>query len=380
MMQFSEEFLSNAVFHDQALSFNPIADEKMADRSAVKTGAMVQPNGDIFFRIFAPASKTVMIQVANRDVTLVKNETGFFEGTLPYDPGFTGPYKADVYFDGQLLIYPYMQIHWLGHRARNVVEIPDEALEFSYIRDVPHGAISRELYWSKELGRWQRCVVYTPPGYMTGTEKYPVLYLQHGNSENEYVWEFTGRIGHIADNLLAEGKMKPMIIVMNDSMVQYRPLPPGPPRDPAFIDSLTGSCIPYIDSHYRVISDRRSRAIAGTSLGSFHSLYLTMTRPDLFSSCGVLSGEMERIPADKPTCTDKLCDPEYVKANYDLIYRTLGDQESDLEKFLNEEEIIKRSGTYDLPCYQSRIYEGQGHFFSCWRMAIRDYLCMLFRW
>ncbi len=379
-MEFSKEFLQNGIFTEQALKFNPLDPERIPGLEPQNTGAEILSDGSVHFRIHAPESKSVLIRCDGRELPLIKGENGMFEGVLPYDPAHCGPLLVDVVFDGQVLVYPRMQIHWNMHKPRNFVEFPDPGLEFCHIKDVPHGAMCREIYWSKELGRWQRCLVYTPPGYMRGTESYPVLYLQHGNSEDETVWEHTGRIAHIMDNLLAEGKAVPMLIVLNDSMVRYRPLPPGPPRDPAFFDSLLGSCIPHIEQNYRALSDRRRRSIAGTSLGSYHALYLTMNHPEVFSSCGILSGEIELRPIDKETCTDKICDREFVEKSFDLIYRTLGEKEDDLQKFLAEEEMLKEAGTYDLACYRSKVYPGQGHLFGCWRRAVYDYLQMLFRW
>ena len=381
MTHFDEKLLSNEVFYDQPLNFLPINPEDISRDRREKTGAEILENGDIRFHIYAPASKTVIVRFGrDREFSLEKDTEGFFNGVLSYDPMLAGPVLTDLAFDGQVLIYPYMMIDWGGFRPRNYLEIPDHGLEFSYMQKIPHGAISREYYYAEPLQRHLRCMVYTPPGYMNGSDSYPVLYLDHGNSENDTVWESTGKIGNIADALIAEGKMKPMIIVMNNSMLYYKELPPGPPRDPAFFDCLLECCIPYIESRYRVIRNRRSRSVAGTSLGSFHSLWLAMNHPEDFSSCGILSGEVECIPADHDSCTVPICNPEYVRKNFDLIYRTLGDQEGDLQKFLKEEEMLKAAGTFALPMYKSHIYENCGHNFSCWRRAVRDYLTMLFRW
>ena len=193
-VKFSKEFLSNKVFQDQALNFDP--PRPMGARRGDPTGkpldlgALVQPNGDILFRIDASNAKNVTLKFGLvRELILTKRDDGIFEGLLPYDDNNTGPMSVDVYVDGMLFLYPFMPISWSRMRPCNFIEVPDKEMEFMFIKDVPHGGMGREIYWVDALKSWERCMVYTPPGYMKSTREYPVLYLQHGGGENETSWD-----------------------------------------------------------------------------------------------------------------------------------------------------------------------------------------------
>ncbi len=389
-MNFDANFLGNCVYNDQAIMFNPLLPEggKMdkSDLTAPRTGALVQPNGDILFRIYAPNAATVEVAVQGphpvpHGCTLTKGEDGMFEGIYPYEAEYAGPHSIDIIVDGAVLIYPHIPIMWHRNKPVNFIEVPDPEATFININKVPHGAISREIYWSESFGTWQRCMVYTPPGYQKSGEDYPVLYLQHGSTENETCWEYNGRVGYIMDNLIAEGKCLPFIIVMNDGMARTpADLEPGAYKFEGFERSLIESCIPYIDATYRTKSDKWHRAFAGLSMGASQALHFGIRHPEVFGAFAMFSAPLHR-PGNEPYLLEKVMDAKFMEENYKLFMRTVGDCETmQYKSFVEYEEKLKECGTGLLPLYHSAVYHNQYHEFGCWRRAIRDFAQLAFRW
>lgn len=390
-MEFSKEFLDNTVYVDAPLVYNPILPEKSGqgpDASPLKpTGAITQSNGDILFRIYAPDAKTVRIEVGQADMNpdrvrnLVKTDDGYFEDVYPYDPAYVGPHVVNIFLDGTLVLYPYIGISWSSDRPVNLIEVPDPDTTFINVNNVPHGAISREIYWSEALGRWQRCKVYTPPEYQKTDERYPVLYLQHGATENENCWEFNGRVGYIMDNLLAEGKCRPFIIVMNDGMAKTEAdTMPGAYKYGSFESSLLYSCIPFIDNTYRTIPDREHRALAGLSMGSSMAMHFGMRHPEFFAFLGMFSSPL-RFKGNQEAAIERLKDREFLEQqNFRLIFRSVGDSEPmQYEHFQKDEAVLEENGVSSLPFYHTKIYPGQNHEWGCWRRAFYDFAQMVFR-
>ncbi len=385
-MSFSEEFLANSVYKDQPLMFNPLLSEKTNGMKGeeLHTGALVQENGDIVFRIYAPKAKTVEVVIRGqsserRVCSLICGDDGVFEGVYPYDSTYCGPHSVDVLVDGMCFIYPYLPIMWHRNRPVNFIEVPDPETVYIHINHVPHGAFTREIYWSETLNSWQRAVVYTPPGYQKNTEEYPVLYLLHGATENETCWEYNGRVGYIMDNLIAEGKVNPFVIVMNDGMVRFPDdVNPAGTGYGAYEGSLLGSCIPYIEKTYRVKTDKWNRAIAGLSMGSMQSLLFGINHPELFGYIGLFSGSLSREGID-PKLLEKTFDCQYIKEHYRVFFRTVGSAEGQLEKFREETELCKENGIFALPAYHEKIYQDQTHEWGAWRRSIYDFAQMIFK-
>jgi len=173
-----------------------------------------------------------------------------------------------------------------------MIEIPDDQLSFYLPKDVPHGEVRQHFYYSKTTKTTRKCLVYTPPGYDKNVqEKYPVLYLQHGAGESELGWTMQGKVNFIMDNLIAEGKAKPFIIVMDNG---YAPRPgaenqfnPGG-NDNLFADLVTKELIPMIDAGYRTLSDQKNRAIAGLSMGAMQAVHIGFDHPELFGTVASL--------------------------------------------------------------------------------------------
>lgn len=381
--EFSKEFLSNKVFSDLALDFDP-PNPPQINGKPIEAGAFVQSNGDISFRIYAPKAKDVTLRfglVRDGQFILTKQENGVFEGLLPYDENHTGPMNVDVYVDSMIFLDPYIPIHWSAGRPHNLVEVPDAELEFMFVEDVPHGVVSRHIYWTDVLKSWERCVVYTPPGYMKSNKEYPVLYLLHGMGENETVWQYCGKVAYILDNLIAEGKAEPLIIVMNNGMVRYSYTANGV-IDEAFERILTESCIPSFDKNYRVKTGKWNRAIAGLSMGSYQSCDIGFRHPELFGSIGTFTASMThetlRMSYERPYPA-VMRYPEQFARNYKVYFRSTTPVEDHFDYFVADDEICANAGIDKLPSYHRIVYPKRTTKWNSWRMGLRDYAQLIFR-
>ena len=250
----------------------------------------------------------------------------------------------------------------------STIEIPSPQDDYYLMRDVPHGDVREHWFFSKVEGKWRRAYVYTPPGYDTNPDRYyPVLYLQHGAGENETEWTHTGFAAVIADNFIADGRMEPMLIVMNNDFV-YRP---GDGRGRlALADDWAGNfeemffneALPDIESHYRIIPDAQHRAMAGLSLGGMLTGTVGVRNSDRFGWLGIFSGGV-------------VSNPEQLrKGTVRLVFETCGSEESP-ERILKNVEELKGLG-FDARSYVS---PGTAHEWQTWRRSLHEFLPLLFR-
>lgn len=259
-----------------------------------------------------------------------------------------------------------------GFRTINFLEMPEEDFEEYRIRQVPHGAVHLNYYQSKETGLTKLCYVYTPASYDECPDKrYPVLYLQHGGGENETGWIWQGKLNNIADNLIAKGQMKEMIIVMNtgyafpESGEWHHSLT-------AFIDELPSSCVPFIDQTYRTIADKDSRAMAGLSMGGFQTQKVTFAHPELFAWAGLFSSILS-IKDEDGDYSDILLNPEEFGKRFKLLFVSCGLQEGFYEGLKATEEQIKAAGV-PLETFHAYGY----HDWTFWRHCLNEFLRKLF--
>ncbi|MDO8632046.1 MAG: alpha/beta hydrolase-fold protein, partial [Phycisphaerales bacterium] len=183
------------------------------------------------------------------------------------------------------------------NRLRPAGHFPAEGAQCTAKDGAPHGEVRSRWYHSKITGKWRRAHVYTPADYdQRPTVRYPVLYLQHGAGENDRGWIEQGRAQFILDNLIAAGKAKPMIVVVDTG---YAARPGGAPGTPAartagptsaFEEVMLDELIPTIDASYRTLADREHRAMAGLSMGSMQTLQITLKNLDTFAWIGAMSG------------------------------------------------------------------------------------------
>lgn len=390
-MIFSQDFVSNKMFLDQALSFDRLSDIKVNEK-VIQTGAFPQVNGDVIIRIHLPNAKKVTAFVsdsrfASAEIELTTKDDrpeGVFEGILPYNERMTGLMNIRVKVDGTEQLIRDLPITWGGNRPINWIEVPDPDNEFLLIRDVPHGQFTRNIFWAQPMNNWENCYVYTPPGYFKTNDEYPVLYLLHGGGENELCWEYKGKVSHIMDNLIADGKAVPFLIVMCNGMLRAGGRVSSL-VDRAFERMLIDDCIPYIEANYRVKTSKWNRAIGGLSLGSFMASDIGFGNPGVFSSianftagitCGVL---LDRYTYSRPHYAMLANGAEKFAQNYNVMFRSTCPQEDHLEYFLEDDKLFEAAGISTLPCYHRVLYPSRTAKWNSWRMGLRDFAQLLFR-
>jgi enterochelin esterase family protein len=265
----------------------------------------VSPDRHVTFRLWAPKATEVILHPEGPDATpditpdelaktykgfpMQKGEQGVWEATIgPIEPG---TYRYSFTVDGVSTNDPRNSLASESlTNARSLYEVPG-APWMEYRAEVPHGAVSAVYYNSSATGGLRRMHIYTPPGYEAGTSRLPVLYLLHGGGDSDDSWWTVGRAGAILDNLIAEGKAVPMIVVMPAGHVsrEFRLTPGVRMGHDAFNKDLTDVVLPYVDSHYRTIADRDHRALAGLSMGGLQTLNISLSNSADFAWIGAFS-------------------------------------------------------------------------------------------
>lgn len=254
---------------------------------------MVNSQGYARFRVVAPDAKSVIVSLGlggRGGTVLRKDKEGIWVGTTegPMDEGF---HYYHLNIDGGLFNDPGTKNYYGSCRWESGIEIPAHDSDFYAMKQVPHGNVQQVWFYSKSTDTHRRAFVYTPPTYGKDKKKYPVLYLQHGWGEDETAWSVQGHANLIMDNLIAEGKIAPFIIVMTYGMtndVKFGGLNTFTAKE--FETVLVDELIPYIDSHFRTLPDKKHRAMAGLSMGGFETKLITLRRPEVFNYYGLLSG------------------------------------------------------------------------------------------
>lgn len=249
----------------------------------------VNSEGRVRFRIVAPQAQSVGVSFKDSS-PFIKGEDGAWIGhTRPLDEGF---HYYTIKIDGAEVPDPNSRYFFGANRWGSAVEVPAKDQDFYALKNVPHGQLREVYFFSKSTDTVRRAFVYTPPGYDQDLQKrYPVLYLQHGWGENEYGWGEQGCAPLIMDNLIAEGKAKPFIIVMTYGMTNDTQM--GGIRNfdiKPFETVLVDELIPYVDSNFRTLPDQPNRAMAGLSMGGMETKTITLKHPEKFSHIGLFSG------------------------------------------------------------------------------------------
>lgn len=271
----------------------------------------VNSEGRVRVQLSAPEANKVQLDIGAVKYDLVKDENGVWTGeSEPQDVGF---HYYQLNIDGASVPDPGSLYYYGAGRWGSGIEIPAKDNEFYALKNVPHGEVRENIYYSKTNDAMRRCFIYTPPGYQQNIEKrYPVLYLQHGGGENETGWANQGHANIIMDNLIAEGKSEPFIIVMDNGT--WRMPNQGPPADRSkgtwppegwadgFTNTLLKDIIPMVDGTFRTIPDVGHRAMAGLSMGGMQTRMITLAHPEVFSYVGMFSGgsispeDIEKFP------------------------------------------------------------------------------------
>ncbi len=330
----------------------------------------VNSEGYARFRIEAPDAKSVIVSLGlggRGGTVLRKDKDGVWTGTTegPMDPGF---HYYHLTIDGGIVNDPGTGNYFGSCRWESGIEIPAPDQDFYACRtDIPHGNIQKILFYSKSLGKMQEATVYLPNGYgklVKGKqERYPVLYLQHGWGENETSWPVQGCAGLIMDNLIAEGKIKPFIIVMAYGLTndfKFGTISKFDAKE--FETVLVDELVPFIDKNYLTKADKWNRAMAGLSMGGVETKLITLRRPEVFGYWGLLSGGQY--------APEEINDTKQVR----LIFESCGSKE--FPDGINKSvEALKAAG-YNAVGFVS---EGTAHEFLTWRRSLREMAPLLFK-
>lgn len=322
------------------------------------------------FRIKAPTAQKVQIDLG-RLYDMKKDADGFW--TCTTDPQTEGFHYYFLVVDGVKVADPCSETFYGCSMMSSGVEIPypaEKQARYELKADVPHGQVARLRYQSKVTGNWKNMYVYTPAEYETSGKSYPVLYLQHGGGEDERGWSNQGLTDIILDNLIAEGKAKPMIVVMMD----------GNGQD--FTSELLTDGIPFVESHYRTVKTADGRALAGLSMGGIQTLNASIMHPELFSYVGVFSSGWFKNPQPFMANSSgemyyaKLKErPEYYNKQFREFFLTMGGPED-----IAYENCKAMRERFDQMGIKHSYYETPGgHTWPVWRESLYFFAQKLFK-
>lgn len=338
-------------------------------RSAPVTSPTIHDDGKVTFRIKAPNAKSVSVTGEAGKHIMERDEDGIWSVTA--DTVAPGLYGYSINVDGVSMVDPGNMNLKPGRSPKTSILYIAGKSSYDF-QDVPHGTVHYHGYHSKPIDKVREMQVYTPPGYETSKEDYPLLVLQHGHSDSFASWFGYGKAHWILDNLIASGKAKPMIVVMADG----HPIPEsyGNGRDPANTEELRldlmEAALPMVEKLYRVKPGRENRAIVGLSMGGLHSLTIGLNELDNFAWVGAFSAAVPKQEEVKVALGDG------AKANgqLKLLWIACGKDDFLLGENKSFVESLKKSGID----HEFLITEGK-HSWPVWRGYLADFAPKLFR-
>jgi enterochelin esterase family protein len=332
----------------------------------------IQPDHKIIFRISAPAASGVKLRFANNDYPMTKGEKGVWSATV-------GPVQPEIY---------QYSFDIAGARVNNgQVEVPGNPPRYDELQNVPHGTIALHTWFGKVQNRERNIRVYLPPQYYSEpNRKFPVLYLK--NAQNEVQWTTEGKVNLVLDNLIAQKKAVPMVIVMPDNTI-----PGGHPNGAApvadvLIKELTDEITPMVAKDYRVLTDRNNSAIAGLSYGAGTTFYMALLHPDMFGYVGLFgTGTFGGLvnPTDGSFFAYPPWEPEKLVPGifknlvapgkkFKLFYVSVGEEDPRMTATQTAVDEFRKHGV-------DVVYKPLpgAHEFKFFRRAMADYVTMLFK-
>ncbi len=364
----------------------------------------IHPDKTVTFRIFAPKADSIKVTGdffphkkgissinewgKSNVASLTKNEKGIWEFTTPESLS-SELYSYSFIVDGVKVIDPANVYNMRDVASVTSIFIIDGVQADLYkVNNVPHGTVASRWYESPTLGFTRRITIYTPPGYENSKMKYPVLYLLHGAGGDEQSWIELGRAAQILDNLLAQGKIKPMIVVMPNGNAgqksapgesdqgMYKPSFWKGTRMDGYFEKSFPEIIRFVDSNYRTIPRKSSRAIAGLSMGGFHSLHISKEYPDLFDYVGLFSAAIlsgKDIKSEIYDNFDEKLKVQFSK-NPKLYWIAIGKDD-----FLYKANEDYREKLDDNKFPYTYFETEEGHIWKNWRIYLSKFTPLLFR-
>jgi enterochelin esterase-like enzyme len=353
----------------------------------------INADHSVTFRVQAGQAQKIQVSLGfgQSVFDMLQGSDGFWEGTSK--PLATGFYYYGISVDGFVANDPGSRTFFAAQKEVSGLEVPGPESEFFAVKDVPHGTVRAEWYFSKTTGEIRRIFVYTPPGYDQSTARYPVLYLQHGLGEDEAGWSDQGHENFILDSLIAANKAKPMIIVNENGMtgVNFQPPPPAKPgsgaappargvarffmneRYPTFDKIICDDLIPFIDGKFRTIPDRDHRALAGLSMGAAQALRIGLNHLNKFASLGAFSPAIAITDITKDY-DGYLADSAKINQQLRLLWIGIGREDFLHTPVIESHELLKKAGI------QHVWVESSGaHVWTVWREYLADFAPRLFQ-
>ena len=329
----------------------------------------IYPDLSVEFAVAAPEAEAVSVDICGTVYPLSREEDGSWRGmTEPLEPGF---HYYFLVVDGVRLPDPNSTLFFGSGVEASCIEIPEAGVDFYLEKDVPHGEVRMQRYWSPSLNQWRVCYVYVPAEYLQDNDKrYPVVYIQHGGGEDETGWFRQGRTDIIMDNLIAAKKAVPMLVVADYGQAGN------------FEKILLEETIPMIDKNYRTIPDPKHRAMCGLSFGGGQSWSIGLKHPEVFSSIGVFSSGMfggVGAGAYAPFSVESqlpelLADKDAFNAAHDVFYISCGEGDPRIEHTRNAAGALKAAGADVI----FKAWPG-AHEWQPWRKSLHEFAQMLFR-
>ncbi len=376
----------NGLYMFSQLLFKPVDISSFSKYTVLGTAAstntrsakypQILPDNRVIFRTKAPDAQKMQIDLV-RKYDMAKDTGGYWQVTT--DSIGEGFHYYSLLIDGVAIADPASETFYGMGRMASGIEIPFAGGAYYAVKDVPHGDVRIKRYYSTATNSWRRMYVYTPPGYDSNTtETYPVLYLLHGGGEDERGWATQGKTDLIIDNLIAEGKAKPMLVIMMDGNFGSGGIANFGERSlQVFENELKQSVIPFVEKSYRVATDAKSRALAGLSMGGLQTLHAGIKNSNLFSYLGVFSsGWWANQPA--------LSNPQY-----EFMKNNVATINSNLKSFW-----IAMGGKEDIAYNNCKIMLGKfdemgirynyseypgGHTWPVWRNNLYNFAQLLFK-
>jgi enterochelin esterase-like enzyme len=359
----------------------------------------IESDARVTFKFYAPNAQKVQVSIVNVPFDMVKGADGVW--TYTSEPQDKGYHNYWMIVDGSIVLDPANNAFIGYSHMCNGFEIPDPDGSFYALKDVPHGNVLIKNYYSTVAKSWRHIFIYTPPDYDKSTKKrYPVLYLQHGGGEDERVWIEMGRTNLILDNLIAEKKITPFIVVMETSAVGTpRAIVPGPPAPrpaapaapaggapvagapgaPAqgapgaaprfrfsfdtYANVMLNDMIPWVDKNFRTLPDQAHRAMSGLSMGAMCTKSVTLAHLDKFAYIGLFSGGTI-TPAE---ITDK--------SKVKLVFMSYGSRERGSEGVKAAADVLQQAGIKSAS-YVSLL---TAHEWQSWRRSLCEFALLLFK-
>jgi enterochelin esterase-like enzyme len=373
----------NGLYMFSQLLFKPVDQSKFNKYSMLGTPAssnigkskypQILPDSRAIFQFKAPDAQKVQLDLGTK-YDMVKDEEGFWHATT--DSLSEGFHYYSILIDGVAVADPSSKTYFGMGRMASGIEIPFKGDDYYALKSVPHGDIRIKQYYSNVLRAWRQFYIYTPAGYDENLSvKYPVLYIYHGGGEDETGWATQGKTNLILDNLIAEGKANPMLIVMPDGNMPLSAFNPDGLK--MFETELKESLIPFVEKTYRVKSDAKNRALAGLSMGGIQTLYAGVNNTEMFAYLGVFSSGYF---ANQNSMTDgqyafMKTNSDKINGNLKQFWIAMGGEED--IAFNNCKVMLSKFDDMNIK-YTYSEYPG-GHAWPVWRNNLYNFAPLLFK-